>query len=126
MARDLIKLVQQFDAIEFASNEDLKKYAKLLRDLGAELYLRTHFHASEIEAKLSRYKGKWYHFGVVSRVRARLVSARLRIGAEGVKAWAVSGIKMHAAFEKHFVAPERAARAKAKHAKDPRGFEIKV
>jgi hypothetical protein len=113
MRDDLPKLVRQFTQFEFNNNEDVKRYAKLVRTIGAELYLHTHFHASEVEAKLSRYRGRWYQFGMGAKVRARLVAARLRIGAEACKAWGVSGIKMHAAFEKHFVAPERTAKQAA-------------
>ena len=126
MARtDLVKLVQAFEDIEFRSNEDISKYARICRAIGAELYLRQHFHASEIESRLSRYRGKWYHFGVTSKVKARLVAARLRIGAEGAKAFGVSGVKMHAAFEKHFVLPEREAKQRARHART-RGFDVNV
>ena len=127
MARnDLIKLVQAFEDIEFRSNEDISKYSRITRAIGAEMYLRMSFHASELEARLGKYKGKWYHFGVSSRVRARLVAARLRIGAEGFKAAGVAGVKMHAAFEKHFVAPERAAKSKARHSKSRAPFDVHV
>jgi hypothetical protein len=124
MRSDLPKLVQEFMNFEFTSNKDVARYAKLVRTIGAELYLHTHFHASEVEAKLSRYKGRWYHFGITAKVKARLVAARLRIGAEACKAWGVCGIKMAAAFEKHFVAPERAAKNGSNKKKAP--FQVHV
>jgi hypothetical protein len=123
---DLAKLVQAFEDIEFRSNEDIAKYSRITRAIGAELYLRMSFHAAELEARLGKYRGRWYHFGVSSRVRARLVGARLRIGAEGFKAAGVAGVKMHAAFEKHFVQPEREAKGKARHAKARAGFDVNV
>ena len=124
---DLGKLVREFERIEFLTNEDVDRYCRISRAIGAELYLRMHFHASELEARLSRYKGKWYHFGVSSRVRARLVAARLRIGAEGFKAAGVAGVKMHAAFQRHFVEPERNARRASRHVRTrAKTFDVKV
>src|SRR5262249_40543987 len=114
MRNDLPALVRQFENIEFRSNKDVVEYAKLTRTLGEEMYLRMHFNASALEGKLRHYKGKWYHFGVSSKVKARLVAAHLRIGAAGAKAWGVAGGKMAAAFDKHFVAPEREAKPRKK------------
>lgn len=117
MARDLVKLVETFQDIELRNNEDIHQYEQLARAIGSELYLLMHFHADELEARLSRYTGKWYTFGVTSKARARLVSARLRIGAEGFKAAAVAGVKMHSAFVRHFVDPERIAKQRSEHVK---------
>jgi hypothetical protein len=123
--KDLIKLVQAFEDIEFRSNADVVRYSRITRAIGAELYLRMNFHAAELEARLGKYKGRWYHFGITSRVRARLVAARLKIGAEGFKAAGVAGVKMAAAFEKHFVQPEREARRSRKRTRAG-GFTVDV
>lgn len=118
MRDDLPGLMRQLENVEFRSNKDITAYGRLTRNIGEELYLRMHFQASDLEARLKHYKGKWYHFGVSSRVKAKIVSAHLRIGAEAAKAWGIAGVKMTASFDKHFAAPERAARgAKPKRPK---------
>jgi hypothetical protein len=115
MAGDLVKLVQAFENIELRTDKDIKQYARLARAIGFEMYVRTHFHADELQSSLRRYKGRWYHFGLSTRWRSRLVASRLRIGAEGFKAAGIGGVQMAAAFERHFVQPEREAR----RAKEP-------
>jgi hypothetical protein len=123
MRNDLPRLIRQYENTEFRSNKDVVAYAKLTQTLGEEMYLRMHFHATALEAALKHYKGKWYHFGVTSRVRARIVAAHLRIGAAGCKAWGIAGVKMAASFDKHFVEPERIARGAPK-AKKKSTFDI--
>lgn len=125
MPRDLTKLISEFQHIEIRSNEDIEKYEKLIRAIGSEIYLLMHFHADEIEAALSRYKGKWYTFGWEAKARARMVAVRLRIGAEAAKAMAVAGVKMHAAFHRHFVEPERMAKQRSTKSKST-SFNINV
>lgn len=120
---DLPKLVAQWQNVELASTKDLKAYAKLTRNIGQEMYLDMHFHAHELEARLRKYKGHWYTFGATSRIKARLVSARLKVGAEGFKVAGTAGTKMISAFERHFMMLERQARARRKKAKAG-GFKL--
>lgn len=121
---DLVKLIQQFQNAELMTSKDVIAYGKLLRQIGNELYLQSYFRADELEAALKNYKGKWYHFGASTRIRAKLVTAHLRIGADGVAAWALSGVKMTHSFHKHFVGPERHARGQARKPKTKSNFEI--
>ncbi|RSN53312.1 hypothetical protein [Actinomadura sp. WAC 06369] len=120
---DLVKLIQQLENLELETSKDVIAYGKLIRKIGNELYLQTYFRADELESALRNYQGKWYHFGASTKVRARLVTAHLRIGADGVAAWALGGVKMTNSFHKHFVGPERAAQGKPK-TKPKSKFEI--
>lgn len=113
---DLGKLVNQWQNVELASTKDLKAYAKLTRQIGQEMYLDMHFHAHELDSRLRKYKGKWYTFGTTSRIKARLVSYRLKVGAEGFKVAGTAGTKMISAFEKHFLELEHQAKARRKKA----------
>lgn len=84
--------------------------------------------ADVVSAILAQYKGKWYTFGVQSKVRGKLVGAHLRVGAQAAKTLGLSGIKMYASFVKHFIQPEVEAERKARegkgaNAKKP-GFSI--
>jgi hypothetical protein len=98
---------------EFHSDRDIREYAKLIRRMSQELHLRVGMDADVIQATLSEYKGKWYTFGLQSKVKARIVAAHLKVGAEASKLLGVSAVRMAAAFEKHFVQPEHDARRRA-------------
>ena len=111
----LVQLVTDLEKIEFTSDRDIEKYAKCVRALAMELHLRVGMDADTVQAILSQYKGRWYTFGVASKIKARLVAAHMRVGAEAVKVLGVSAMKMHAAFRRHFVEPEMEARQAARH-----------
>jgi hypothetical protein len=114
---DLSILVAKWQNVELASTKDLKAYARLTRQIGQEMYLDMHFHAHELDSRLRKYRGRWYTFGTTARIKARLVSARLKVGAEGFKVAGTAGTKMIAAFEKHFLELERQAKARKSKAK---------
>lgn len=123
---DLVKLIQQLEKIEFRTDRDLYNYARILRQIGMELYMRVGMDADMIAAILSQYKGKWYTFGVQSKLRAKLVGAHLKGGASAAKVLGLSGVKMYASFVKHFIKPEQEAEAEARKGKGSKkpGFSI--
>jgi hypothetical protein len=106
----LTKLAEDLEKIEFTSDQDIRLYVRTLHRFSQELYLRIGMDAEVLQAILSQYKGRWYHFGAGSKIKARLVAAHLRVGAEGAKLLGVSAVKMHASFRKHFVEPEMRAK----------------
>ncbi|MGV0101237.1 hypothetical protein [Streptomyces californicus] len=114
------QLIHAIERIEFRSERDIVAVAKAINHLGRELHLILGMRAEEINGVLSTYKGKWYTFGASSRVKARLVSAHLKVSAEAAKALGVGGLKMAHAFDRHFVRPEREAKQRRKGGKAPR------
>ncbi|MEV7940871.1 hypothetical protein AB0O82_32680 [Kitasatospora sp. NPDC088264] len=120
---NLPQLVTEITKIEFKTSEDLMRYAKLTRQIGLELYMRMSMDADVIAAILGRYKGRWFTFGVQSKVRGKLVGAHLKLGAEAVKIFGLAGIKMYSSYIKHFVKPEIEAKAKGERNKAD-GFTI--
>ncbi|MEU0705386.1 hypothetical protein ABZ513_31870 [Streptomyces bacillaris] len=114
------RLIYQIERIEFRSNKDIVALAKAINHLGRELHLILGMRAEEINGVLSTYKGKWYTFGASSRVKARLVSAHLKVSAEAAKALGVGALKMAHAFDRHFVKPEQEAKARRNGKQAPR------
>ncbi|MGC9479710.1 hypothetical protein ACP4I1_37070 [Streptomyces sp. WG4] len=106
------RLIHLVERIEIRSDKDILAMAKAINHLGRELHLILGMRAEEINGVLSTYKGKWYTFGASSRVKARLVSAHLKVSAEAAKALGVGALKMAHAFDRHFVKPEQEARDK--------------
>ncbi|MBQ0891316.1 hypothetical protein KBZ94_41535 [Streptomyces sp. RM72] len=106
------RLIHLVERIEIRSDKDILALAKGINHLGRELHLILGMRAEEINGVLSTYKGKWYTFGASSRVKARLVSAHLKVSAEAAKALGVGALKMAHAFDRHFVKPEQEAKAK--------------
>ncbi|MFJ5099361.1 hypothetical protein [Streptomyces sp. NPDC088557] len=104
------RLIYAVEKIEIRSDRDIIQFARAVNRLGRELHLILGMRAEEINGVLSTYKGKWYHFGASSRVKARLVSAHLKVSAEAAKAIGVGALKMAASFDRHFVKPEQEAR----------------
>lgn len=113
------RLIYAIERIEFRSDKDILALAKAINHLGRELYLILGMRAEELNGVLSQYKGKWYTFGAQSRIKARLVSAHLKVSAEAAKALGVGALKMAHAFDRHFVKPEQEAKQKrsGKHAR---------
>ncbi|MDN5380663.1 MULTISPECIES: hypothetical protein [Streptomyces] len=113
------RLIHAIERIEFRSDKDILALAKAVNHLGRELYLILGMRAEELNGVLSQYKGRWYTFGAQSRIKARLVSAHLKVSAEAAKALGVGALKMAHAFDRHFVKPEREARQQrgGKHAR---------
>lgn len=118
------RLIHLVERIEFRSDKDILTLAKAINHLGRELHLILGMRAEELNGVLSQYKGKWYHFGAGSRVKARLVSAHLKVSAEAAKALGVGALKMAHAFDRHFVKPEQEARRKANGQKSRSTFTI--
>lgn len=115
---NLVNAAQQLERMsEFQTDKDIREYTKLIRKMSQELHLRVGMDADVIQAILSEYKGKWYTFGVQSKVKARIVAAHLKVGAEAAKLLGVSAVKMAAAFDKHFVKPEHDARRSSSRSK---------
>lgn len=110
----LIQNLQKLMSMEIRNDKDIDLYTRRLKAVGSDLYLRIGMDADFIQARLSQYKGRWFEFGLGAKIRAKLVAAHLRVGAEAFKTGAVGAIKMNAAFRKHFVEPEREAK-QAKH-----------
>lgn len=108
------QLIYMVEKIEIRSDKDILAMAKAINHLGRELHLILGMRAEEINGVLSTYKGKWYTFGAGSRVKARLVSAHLKVSAEAAKALGVGALKMAHAFDRHFVKPEQEAKQRAK------------
>ncbi|MEU9095920.1 hypothetical protein [Streptomyces sp. NPDC048428] len=106
------QLIYAIERIEFKSDKDILALARAINHLGRELHLILGMRAEEINGVLSTYKGKWYTFGASSRVKARLVSAHLKVSAEAAKALGVGALKMAHAFDRHFVKPEQEAKAR--------------
>lgn len=113
-------LIDAIERIEFKSDKDILAMAKAINHLGRELHLILGMRAEEINGVLSTYKGKWYTFGASSRVKARLVSAHLKVSAEAAKALGVGALKMAHAFDRHFVKPEQEAKARRNGKQAPR------
>ncbi|MDT0418860.1 hypothetical protein RM574_25600 [Streptomyces sp. DSM 41982] len=114
------RLIYAVERIELRSDKDILALGKAINYLGRELYLILGMRAEEVNGVLSTYRGKWYTFGAGARVKARLVSAHLKVSAEAAKALGVGALKMAAAFDRHFVQPEREARRKASGSKPQR------
>lgn len=110
MRTDLPALVRKWENYEFKNNKDLEVYAELTRTIATEMFLRSHMNARVIQGLLGRYKGRWYHFGVSSKVKARICAAYLKLGAEALKQFGIAAARFSGAFDKHFVQPEREAR----------------
>ncbi|MFI7329649.1 hypothetical protein ACIBQ3_34050 [Streptomyces rubiginosohelvolus] len=106
------RLIHLVERIEIRSDKDILALAKAINHLGRELHLILGMRAEEINGVLSTYKGKWYTFGASSRVKARLVSAHLKVSGEAAKALGVGALKMAHAFNRHFVKPEQEAKAR--------------
>jgi hypothetical protein len=104
------RLIYMVERIEIRNDKDILAMAKAINHLGRELHLILGMRAEEINGVLSTYKGKWYTFGASSRVKARLVSAHLKVSAEAAKALGVGALKMAHAFDRHFVKPEQEAK----------------
>ncbi|MEU9646996.1 hypothetical protein [Streptomyces sp. NPDC048188] len=104
------QLIHLVERIEIRSDKDIYAMAKAINHLGRELHLILGMRAEEINGVLSQYKGHWYTFGASSRVKARLVSAHLKVSAEAAKALGVGALKMAHAFDRHFVKPEQEAK----------------
>ncbi|MFF4227441.1 hypothetical protein [Streptomyces abikoensis] len=123
---NLAKLFAALEKIEFKTDRDLYNYARILRAIGLELNMRVAMDADVVSAILSQYKGKWYTFGVQSKVRGKLVGAHLRAGAAAAKVLGLSGVKMYASFVRHFIQPEIEAEKKAREGKGKTkpGFSI--
>ncbi|WP_031058640.1 hypothetical protein [Streptomyces sp. NRRL F-5702] len=114
------QMIHLIERIEFRSNKDIVALARAVNHLGRELHLILGMRAEEINGVLSTYKGKWYTFGASSRVKARLVSAHLKVSAEAARALGVGALKMAAAFDRHFVKPEQEAKARRNGKQAPR------
>ncbi|MGW3503025.1 hypothetical protein ACWDMY_20330 [Streptomyces globisporus] len=114
------RLIHLVERIEIRSDKDILALGKAINHLGRELHLILGMRAEEINGVLSTYKGKWYTFGASSRVKARLVSAHLKVSAEAAKALGVGALKMAHAFDRHFVKPEQEAKARRNGKSAPR------
>ncbi|MFE9341301.1 hypothetical protein [Streptomyces sp. NPDC007063] len=115
----------KLEKLEFRTDRDLYEYARILRAIGLELNMRVAMDADVVAAILSQYKGKWYTFGMQSKVRGKLVGAHLRVGASAAKTVGLAGVKMYAAFVRHFIQPEIEAEKKAREGKGKKpGFSI--
>ncbi|MFI8515355.1 hypothetical protein ACIGHB_29925 [Streptomyces sp. NPDC085460] len=108
------RMIYLIERIELRSDKDIVALCRAINRLGRELHLILGMRAEEVQGVLSTYRGKWYTFGASSRVRARLVAAHLRVGAEAAKALGVAALKTAHAFDRHFVAPEREAKQRAR------------
>ncbi|MFJ7138023.1 hypothetical protein [Streptomyces fungicidicus] len=118
------RLISMVERIEIRSDKDILAMAKAINHLGRELHLILGMRAEEINGVLSTYKGKWYTFGASSRVKARLVSAHLKVSAEAAKALGVGALKMAHAFDRHFVKPEQEAKQRRNGKSTRREFTI--
>ncbi|MBC2879791.1 MULTISPECIES: hypothetical protein [Streptomyces] len=114
------RLIYAIERIEFRGTSDIMALAKAINHLGRELHLILGMRAEELNGVLSQYKGKWYHFGTSSRVKARLVSAHLKVSAEAARALGVGALKMAHAYTRHFVLPEQEARQQKQGGQRPR------
>ncbi|MFJ2203311.1 hypothetical protein [Streptomyces violaceusniger] len=118
------QLIWMIERIEFRSDRDILALGKAINHLGRELHLILGMRAEEVNGVLSTYKGKWYTFGTSSRVKARIVSAHLKVSAEAAKALGVGALKMAAAFDRHFVKPEQEAKRRRSGQSTRRQFTI--
>jgi hypothetical protein len=118
------RLIYAVERIEIRSDKDILALGKAINHLGRELHLILGMRAEEINGVLSTYKGKWYTFGASSRVKARLVSAHLKVSAEAAKALGVGALKMAHAFNRHFVKPEQEAKQRRNGRSARREFTI--
>ncbi|MCX4581341.1 hypothetical protein OHB41_51275 [Streptomyces sp. NBC_01571] len=119
------RLIYAVERIEIRNSKDILALAKAINHLGRELHLILGMRAEEINGVLSTYKGKWYTFGASSRVKARLVSAHLKVSAEAAKALGVGALKMAHAMNRHFIKPEQEARAR-RNGNKPKSREFTV
>jgi len=117
-------MISAIERIEFRSEMDIIDLAKAINRLGRELHFTISMRAEEINGVLSTYKGTWYTFGASSRVKARIVSAHLKVSAEAAKALGVGALKMAHAFDRHFVKPEQESRRRKSGAQQRREFTI--
>lgn len=118
------RLIYAVERIEIRSDKDIYALAKAINHLGRELHLILGMRAEELNGVLSQYKGKWFTFGASSRVKARLVSAHLKVSAEAAKALGVGALKAAHAFDRHFVKPEQEAKQRRNGKKSRREFTI--
>ncbi|MDX2295873.1 MULTISPECIES: hypothetical protein [Streptomyces] len=114
------RMIYMIERIELRSDRDIVALCKAINRLGRELHLILGMRAEEVQGVLSTYKGAWYTFGASSKVRARLVAAHLRVAAEAAKALGVAALKTAHAFDRHFVAPEREAKQRARGKSAPK------
>lgn len=123
---NLAALIAKLEKVEFKTDRDLYEYARILRAIGLELTMRVSMDADVVSAILSQYKGKWFTFGLQSKVRGKLVGAHLRVGAQAARTLGLSGVKMYASFVRHFIQPEIEAEKKAREGKGKSkpGFSI--
>lgn len=117
-------MIAAIERIEFRSEKDIVDLAAAVNRLGRELHFIISMRAEEINGVLSTYKGAWYTFGASSRVRARLVSAHLKVSAEAAKALGVGALKMAHALDRHFIKPEQEAKRKRNGGSRKREFTI--
>ncbi|WP_371558709.1 hypothetical protein OG416_38950 [Streptomyces longwoodensis] len=120
------RLIYAVERIEIRNSKDIITLAKAINRLGRELHLILGMRAEEINGVLSTYKGKWYTFGASSRVKARLVSAHLKVSAEAAKALGVGALKMAHALDRHFIKPEQEARGRRTTKPKNREFTVEV
>lgn len=118
------RLIYAVEKIEIRNDKDILALARAINHLGRELHLILGMRAEEINGVLSTYKGAWYTFGASSRVKARLVSAHLKVSAEAAKALGVGALKMAHAFDRHFVKPEQEAKQQRNGKKQRPTFTI--
>ncbi|WP_329039920.1 hypothetical protein OIE71_34780 (plasmid) [Streptomyces sp. NBC_01725] len=120
------RLIYMVERIELRNDRDILALAKAINHLGRELHLILGMRAEEVNGVLSTYKGKWYFFGASSKIKARLVSAHLKVSAEAAKALGVGSLKMAHAFNRHFVVPEREAKQRRGTAPRPKRREFEI
>ncbi|MEU0940723.1 hypothetical protein [Embleya sp. NPDC005971] len=121
----LVKLAAELEKADFTSDTDIVKYRNTLRALGAEIYMIVSMDAEVLQATLGQYKGQWYQFGAGTRLRAKMVASHLKVAAEAAKLIGISGAKMHASFQRHYVKPELEAKAaKSRKPTGKKGFTI--
>jgi hypothetical protein len=118
------RLIHAIERIEFRNDKDILALAKAVNHLGRELHLILGMRAEEVNGVLSQYKGKWFTFGASSRIKARLVSAHLKVSAEAARALGVGALKMAYAFDRHFVKPEQEAKRRRNGQKARPTFSI--
>lgn len=123
-AGGLSQKVRRWENFEFRSNADVEGYAELTRQISMELYLRAHANAASFQTKLSKYRGRWYHFGLASPIKARLCASFLRLGAWGFQQSAQMSVKFAVQFERQFVEPERQAKSGRRKKEHRPDFEI--
>lgn len=120
------RLIHAVERIEIRNSKDIILLGRAINHLGRELHLILGMRAEEINGVLSTYKGKWFTFGASSRVKARLVSAHLKVSAEAAKALGVGALKMAHALDRHFIKPEQEAKARRSGAQPKSTFTVEV